>query len=88
MLKFIKQNQRYPKKAKAGNIQGRMLLTFDIEKNGKLSNIEVADSVHPMLDKEAVRIIESMPKWIPATRDGKRVRAKYVIPIYFRLEQQ
>lgn len=85
MLKFIKQNQRYPQKAKTDNIQGRVILTFDIEKNGKLSNIEVTDSVHPMLDKEAVRIIESMPNWKPATRDWKRVKAKYIIPIYFKM---
>lgn len=86
LMSFIQKNLRYPVDAVKDRIQGRVILTFTVEKDGRLTDIKVAKSVSPSLDKEALRMVKSMPRWIPGMQDGKKVRAKYTLPISFKLD--
>ena len=83
LVEWITKNMRYPSKAKAEGIQGRVLLSFIVEPDGSLSNIQVARSVDPSLDEEAVRIAKAMPKWEPGMQNGMAVRVKYNLPLSF-----
>lgn len=85
MQSFIMQNLRYPKEAQKKEIQGRVYLQFVVTETGEISNIEVSQSVHPILDSEAIRVVKLMPKWIPATKEGKPVKASFKLPMQFRL---
>lgn len=84
MQEFIEKNLRYPKECTEKGIQRRVIIAFVVEKSGKLTNIRVIKSVEPALDKEALRIVNLMPKWIPGRQCNKTVRVKYIIPITFR----
>jgi len=85
MRKFIAQNIKYPRvTCYEGGIEGRVVCQFIVEKDGSISNVEVFKSVDQYLDKAAVRVIESMPKWIPGENNGEKVRVKYFIPIVFK----
>lgn len=84
MRAFIQNNLRYPEDAIKDGIQGRVILSFIVEKDGSLTDIKVVRSVSPSLDKEAIRIVKSMPKWIPGKQNGRSVRVKYIIPINFK----
>ncbi len=86
MNEFIEENLRYPKALEEACVQGRVIVCFIVERNGKLSNVKVVKSVHPALDKEALRIVKLMPKWIPGRQNGITVRVKYIIPVTFRLK--
>ena len=86
MQDFIRKNMIYPVDAIKDSIQGRVLVQFIVEKDGTITNPQVLKSVHPLLDSEAVRITQQMPKWIPGRQDGDTVRAKWVIPVNFRLD--
>jgi len=86
MREFFDKNLNYPEEARETGIQGRVLCRFIIEKDGSISNVEIVRGVHPLLDKEAVRLIESMPKWIPGEHNDERVRVSYSIPIIFKLQ--
>lgn len=86
MLEFIEKNLRYPKALEETCVQGRVIVAFVVERNGKLSNIKVVKSLEPALDKEALRIVKLMPRWIPGRQNGITVRVKYIIPITFRLK--
>ena len=86
MNEFIEENMQYPKKCAEKGVYGRVVITFVVERSGKLSNVKVVKSVHPALDKEALRIVKLMPKWIPGRQNGITVRVKYIIPITFRLK--
>lgn len=66
-------------------IQGKVLVKFTVKSDGSISNIRVTKSVDPYLDKEAVRVVKSMPRWIPGTQDGKPVNVEYTLPITFKL---
>lgn len=81
---FIKMNLRYPKECADSCIQGRVIIAFIVERNGKLSNIRVVKSVNPALDKEALRIVNLMPNMVPGKQNGRTVRVKFLIPITFR----
>lgn len=86
MFKYLAENIQYPAIAKENNIQGRVVCSFTVNKDGSLSNIEVVLSGgDASLDKEAVRVIKSMPKWKPGTQLGKPVRVQYTIPVKFQL---
>ncbi|UDB45683.1 TonB family protein [Bacteroides humanifaecis] len=84
-LDFIQTEMCYPEEAKKAGIQGRVILQFIIEKDGTPAQPRIVRSVHPLLDKEALRIIRQMPKWTPGKQDGKPQRVLYTIPISFRL---
>ena len=85
MMSFISENIVYPKIAQENGIQGRVITNFVIEKDGSLSDIQVVRGVDPALDKEAVRLIGTMPNWNPGTQRGNKVRVRYTLPIVFRL---
>lgn len=86
LKEFIEENLRYPKELEESCVQGRVIVRFIVERNGKLSNVKVVKSVHPVLDKEALRIVKLMPRWIPGRQNGISVRVKCYIPIIFRLK--
>ena len=85
MLNFLSKNIRYPEAAHKAGIQGRVVATFVVEKDGSISNAKVMRSIDPLLDAEALRVISSMPNWIPGKQDGKPVAVKYTIPVTFKL---
>ena len=83
-LLFIQRNLRYPAVAKKEGIQGRVILTFVVETDGRLTHVIVRKSISPSIDEEAVRIVKSMPRWIPGKQNGIPVRVKYTLPILFK----
>ena len=85
MLNFISKNIKYPEEAKEQNIQGRVLVLFTIQPDGKVTDVQVNNPVHPLLDAEAIRVVSMMPDFKPAlTADGTPVTSKSYIPINFR----
>lgn len=85
MLKWLSDNVEYPPLAAENNIQGRVMVSFVVERDGSISNVSVVRSVDPSLDKEALRLIKAMPKWKPGMQTGKAVRCRFNIPVVFRL---
>ena len=85
LMKYIKQNLRYPEEAKKAGTQGRVVVQFLINKNGAISDASVLRSVDRLLDAEAVRLVRSMPKWKPGMQKGKAVTVKYTVPLSFKL---
>lgn len=85
LFKYLTYNVKYPIDAAKNKIEGRVLVTFVVEHDGSISNVDVANSVYPSLDKESIRVVSGMPKWIQGKANGKTVRVKYTIPITFRL---
>lgn len=85
LMSYISKNIKYPSIATENGIQGRVICTFVINRDGKVTNAEVIRSVDPSLDKEALRVINNMPAWKPGKQRGKPVRVKYTLPIVFRL---
>ena len=87
MMRYIAENIKYPVIAQENGIQGRVICQFVVEKDGKVSDIQVVrSSGEASLDKEAQRVIGSMPKWKPGKQRGKPVRVKYTLPVNFRLQ--
>lgn len=84
LMNFIRQNTKYPKYAWENNIEGRVLVSFVIKKDGNVCNSSVTKSADKCLDHEAERVIDILPKFTPATNDGKPVNMKYSIPITFQ----
>lgn len=82
---WIAKNIKYPMIAQENNIQGKVYVQFVIEKDGSVSDVKVMRAVDPSLDKEALRVIQAMPKWIPGKQRGKPVRVSYTVPISFKL---
>lgn len=85
LMAYLSQNVKYPKECKDSAIQGRVICSFVVEKDGSLSEFKVIKSVHPKLDAEALRVMKQMPKWCPGKMRGEATRVKYNIPISFRL---
>ena len=86
LMEFIDSTKVYPISALKQYIQGRVIITFIVEKDGSLSKVKVIKSVHPALDKEALRVVKKMPKWIPGQQDYHKVRVRYIIPVTFRIK--
>ena len=86
LFEYLSQNIRYPKDAMEADIQGRVIVTFVVGKDGSISDARVVKSVNPSLDEEALRVINAMPNWTPGTQSGKAVNVKYTVPISFRLD--
>ena len=86
LLNYLSSAVRYPVDAEARGAQGRVLCSFVIEIDGSTSNIKVTKGVDPSLDKEAIRVISHMPKWIPGKKNGTPVRVRYSAPVSFRLQ--
>lgn len=83
--KFLGENIKYPKQAKDDNVQGNVFMSFVVEKDGVLSNIKVDRKLGSGTDEEAIRVLKSSQRWIPATVNGIPVRVKYNIPVRFQL---
>jgi len=83
--RYLSRNIIYPDLARQKGIQGRVILTFVVEKNGDISDIKVTKSVIPLIDNEAIRVLKLSPKWIPGTQFGIPVRVQYSVPISFAL---
>lgn len=82
---FISKNLRYPIFAKENGIQGRVQVSFIVEKDGSLTDFVITQSAHPSLDKEAIRVLQSMPKWNPGKNDGQFVTVKTCEYVFFNL---
>ena len=87
MFEYLAKNIHYPKDAEDQQIQGRVIATFVVMKDGSISNAKVVKSVDPLLDEEALRCINAMPNWTPGKQNGQAVNVKYTIPISFRLDK-
>ena len=88
LIKYLSERLVYPKLAEKNGIQGRVITSFVVNKDGSITDVKVVKSVDSLLDKEAVRVVSLMPKWIPGTLNGKAVRVKYHIPVTFRLHDK
>ena len=86
LFKFLGENVHYPEEAEKAGIQGRVIATFVVEKDGSISQPTVVKSVDPLLDAEAIRVISAMPNWKPGRQNGKVVRVKYTVPLSFNLD--
>ena len=86
LMEFLNNNVHYPAEAEKAGIQGRVIATFVVEKDGSISNAKVVKSVDPLLDAEALRVIDAMPNWKPGMQNGKIVRVKYTVPLSFHLD--
>ena len=76
----------YPFEAQENGVQGRVIINFVVEDDGSISHVKVAKSADPALDREAMRVVETMPKWIPGKQNGECVRVRYSVPVVFRLK--
>ena len=86
LMDYLSENIHYPEALAESCVQGRVIITFVVEKDGSISNVKVAKSLDPLLDAEAVRVVSGMPKWIPGKQNGVTYRVKYTIPVTFRLQ--
>lgn len=86
LRKFIAQSVKYPVIAQENGIQGRVFVSFVVNQKGEVTNVKVARPFDPNLDKEAVRVVQSMPKWSPGKQRGKAVKVSYTVPINFVLQ--
>ena len=86
LLAFLLENIKYPRKAEKNEIEGQVICSFWILEDGSITDVRVAQSAHPILDKEALRVIKAMPKWNPATLNGVPKKIRYSLPINFRFE--
>ena len=84
---WVQQNVRFPQIALENGIQGRVVLTFVIEKDGRLTNIEVLQTPDRSLSEEAIRVLSKSPKWSPGKQRNQAVRVKYTLPVDFRVQQ-
>ena len=85
LLEYLKENVIYPETAKNKGIQGRVVVSFIVEKDGSISDAKAINTIDEDLVSEAIRVITTMPKWIPGKQDGRIVRVKYCVPVSFRL---
>ena len=86
LMEFLSKNVKYPQEAYKNGIQGRVIVTFVVNKDGSISDAKVVKSVDPQLDEEALRVVHSMPNWIPGRQNGEPVNVKYTVPITFKLQ--
>lgn len=86
LYKYISKNLRYPEMAQQNNIQGRVFVKFVVEKDGSVGQVQIARGKDPDLDKEAMRVVKTLPKFIPGKMNGQTVRVWYTLPINFKLQ--
>ena len=87
LLKYLAVNIKYPASAVKAKKQGRVIVTFIVQKDGSITHAKIARSIDPELDAEALRVVKGMPKWTPGTQLGKPVSVKYVLPVKFSLQK-
>ena len=86
LMKYLSEHIKYPVMAQENGTEGRVIVQFVVEKDGTIAEAHVARGVDPYLDKEALRVVQSMPRWIPGKQNGKAVRVKYTVPVMFKLQ--
>jgi protein TonB len=86
MMQFLSDNIRYPVIAQENGIQGRVICNFVVERDGSITDVQVVRGVDPSLDREAVRVIQQMPRWKPGKQRGQAVRVRFTLPVVFRLQ--
>ena len=86
LMQWLNSNMKYPTIAAENGVQGRVIVQFVVEKDGSVTDVHVAKSVDPSLDKEASRVVKAMPKWIPGKQNGSAVCVKYTVPVTFKLQ--
>ena len=86
LMEYLAENIKYPSIAAENNIQGRVVCQFTVWKDGSIKDIVVARGIDPSLDREAIRVVQSMPKWTPGKQRGKAVNCRFTLPILFRLQ--
>lgn len=86
MYKWLSDNIVYPSAASEGGISGRVVVEFVVGKDGSITNVRVVRPRHPALDKEALRVVKAMPKWMPGRNNGQPVKVTYTLPVTFRLQ--
>jgi TonB family protein len=85
-MKYLSKNINYPEDCKKEGIQGRVIVQFVVDKDGSIKDPTIARGVHPSLDKEALRVLSSMPNWKPGKQKGEAVKVRYTIPVMFKLQ--
>lgn len=86
LFEYLSTHIKYPTIAEENGVQGRVIVTFVVERDGSITDVKVVKSVDPSLDKEASRVVAGMPKWIPGKQNGSAVRVKCTVPVTFRLQ--
>ena len=86
LMQWLASNIKYPVVAEENGVQGRVVCTFVVERDGSITDVKVVRGVDPSLDKEAVRVLKQMPSWIPGKQNGSAVRVKYTVPVTFKLQ--
>ena len=84
-MEYLMKNIKYPAACQEAGISGRVIVSFVVNKDGTIQNVEVIRGVHEKLDAEAVRVVKSMPAWSPGEQQGRKVRSKFQLPVFFRL---
>ncbi|MBQ8222445.1 MAG: M56 family metallopeptidase [Bacteroidales bacterium] len=85
LMKYLQENIKYPQSAKDKKVEGRVFVTFVIEKDGSITNAQVMRGIDEACDVEALRVVNSMPKWIPAKQEGEAVRSQFTVPFIFKM---
>lgn len=85
LVEFISKNLKYPKVCQESGIQGRVVVKFTVKSDGSIDNVQVPNPVDYYLDKEAIRLVKSMPRWKPGTQDDNPVDMEFTLPINFKL---
>lgn len=88
LMKWLNNNIRYPEAAQQNDVQGRVIVKFVVEKDGSVSQVQILKGVDKDLDKEALRVVNKMPKWQAGKNNGVAVRSYFTLPVNFRLQQQ
>lgn len=86
LMEYLKSHVQYPKECKEKCIQGRVIVNFVVERDGSITQAKVIKGIDPLLDAEALRVVNGMPKWLPGRQAGTVVAVKYTIPVTFRLQ--
>lgn len=87
LMKYLAANIKYPASAVKGKKEGRVIVTFIVQKDGSITHAKIVRSIDPELDAEALRVVKGMPKWTPGTQLGKPVSVKYTLPVKFSLQK-
>ena len=85
LIKYLSDNVRYPDEALKDAIEGKVIVRFDVNKDGSISDVTIVRSLQPLLDAEAMRVINAMPKWNPGTQRGKPIKVGFTLPVNFSL---
>jgi protein TonB len=87
LMAYISRSLKYPPIATENGIEGRVAIRFVVSNKGDVTNVEILKGLDPSCDKEAMRVIRSMPRWIPGMQNGRKVAVYYTLPISYRLQR-